>query len=376
MKKPEISVVITMYRENFLLVQAIESVLSQTFRDFEIVLVDNNCTSVTREVAERYVSMFPGKIRIVHEPVQGVCSARNAGISAAAGRYIATLDGDDMMRPTRLARQHVVLKGRQDLSMVFCGCDFLDDVSKRIKRWNVQNVSGVWREMEALLQELFAGSPNRNRGEGFRLPISMTTLFFRKETALEAGLFDPRMNPRDGDDWEFACRMYMKGGFAIVPEALAVYRMDSPQSAEYKKDPDNIRNLYRQGEKFFAILWENNARTRKSRSILKKINAVHLRIAGRHFMSFRKGIPVGRMILLRACLLSPTNPDAWKLWLKSFFPVSLLPRLFWFDRPLSDDSLPEGLDRRYALSVFPCPPRGPEAMVRIPEHGSRSLSTP
>ena len=376
MKKPEISVVITMYRENFLLVQAIESVLSQTFRDFEIVLVDNNCTSVTREVAERYVSRFPGQIRIVHEPVQGVCSARNAGISASAGTYIATLDGDDMMRPTRLARQHGVLKCRQDLSMVFCGCDFLDDVSNRIKRWNVQSVGGVWREMEALLQELFAGSPNRNRGEGFRLPISMTTLFFRKETALEAGLFDPRMNPRDGDDWEFACRMYMKGGFAIVPEALAVYRMDSPQSAEYKKNPDNIRNLYLQGEKFFAILWENYSGTRKSRSILKKINAVHLRIAGRHFMSFRKGIPMGRRILFRACLLSPANPSAWKLWIKSFFPVSLLPRLFWFDRPLSNESLPVGLDRQYALSVFPCPPRGPEAMVRMPEGGSRSFSTP
>lgn len=349
-----------MYREGPLLAQAIESVLAQTFRNFEVVLVDNNCTPATRAVGLCYVARHPDRFRIIHEPVQGVCSARNAGILASAGEYIATLDGDDLMAPARLERQHAAIEGRKDLSMVFCGADFLDHVSASITRKNVQEVSAVWQEIEPLLEGLLKGSLARRPGERFRLPISMTTLFFRKDRAIEAGLFDPRMNPRDGDDWEFACRMFQRGGFLLVPEALAVYRVASPQSAEYKKDPGNLRDLYRQGEKFVAILWERHGGVRGSRALLRKIMAVHLRIAGRHFMAFRQGIPVGRILLFRACLLAPGTLNAWKLWSKSLFPVRMLPRLFWFSGPLSEASLPKDIDCGYARTLFPWPPRWPE----------------
>ena len=99
---PDISVIIPCYSRSWELSESIESALSQTFRNFEIILVDNNARDVTREVIESFVRKFPDKIRMIHEPEQGVCSARNSGILASRGRFIALQDEDDLMKPHRL----------------------------------------------------------------------------------------------------------------------------------------------------------------------------------------------------------------------------------------------------------------------------------
>lgn len=76
---PAVSVVIPCYHGKNLLAEAIESVLLQTHQDFEIVLVDNNADPESKAVMEKFRKAYPNKIRIVFEPDQGVCSARNRG---------------------------------------------------------------------------------------------------------------------------------------------------------------------------------------------------------------------------------------------------------------------------------------------------------
>ena len=80
MNIPELSVVIPVYSRGLELAHSIESVLAQTYQNFEIVLVDNNAKDVARSTAKNFVERFPEKIRLVKESEQGVCSARNTGI--------------------------------------------------------------------------------------------------------------------------------------------------------------------------------------------------------------------------------------------------------------------------------------------------------
>lgn len=125
MDTPVISVVITMYREGELLGETVDSILDQTFQDFEIVLVNNNADPLTLTVANRYCETHPEKIRIVHEPIQGVSAAKNRGIIESHGTYIALHDGDDLSHPERLSIQLKTFLQNPEASFI---CSWFDRV--------------------------------------------------------------------------------------------------------------------------------------------------------------------------------------------------------------------------------------------------------
>lgn len=109
----EISVVIPVYRVEAFLHDCVESVLVQTFREFEIVLVDDGspdrCPAICDDYAARYADPTKGPvIRVVHKKNAGLGMARNTGMDAARGRYITFLDSDDMLHPRTLERLHEV----------------------------------------------------------------------------------------------------------------------------------------------------------------------------------------------------------------------------------------------------------------------------
>ena len=99
---PCISVIIPTYDRYWILKEAIDSVLSQKFSDFEIIVVDDGSTDATNEL----LSTYGDQITTISQQNKGVSSARNAGVSFARGDYIAFLDSDDMWLPEKLACQH------------------------------------------------------------------------------------------------------------------------------------------------------------------------------------------------------------------------------------------------------------------------------
>ena len=117
-KSPSISVVIPCFRAGELLAQAIESVLAQTETDWELILVDNNASEDTKSVISHFVGLYPEKISCVHEPNQGLPSARNRGLKEARGEFIAFLDDDDQMYDQRLSLQKEALE--KDSSSILC----------------------------------------------------------------------------------------------------------------------------------------------------------------------------------------------------------------------------------------------------------------
>ncbi|MCM8782638.1 MAG: glycosyltransferase family 2 protein, partial [Candidatus Omnitrophica bacterium] len=97
----KVNIIIPTYNRSLFLCKAIESILAQTFNDFEIIVVDDGSTDNTRSVLEKYG--YP--IRYLYQQKQGRSEARNTGIKIAKGEYIAFLDDDDIWMPDKLEKQ-------------------------------------------------------------------------------------------------------------------------------------------------------------------------------------------------------------------------------------------------------------------------------
>jgi glycosyltransferase involved in cell wall biosynthesis len=115
MKTPRVSVLIPTYNRADMICEAIDSVLAQSFQDFEIVVIDDGSTDDTRAKLARYGD----RIRYEYGPNEGAASARNRGFRAARGEYVCILDSDDQYYPHKLAMQVEHLDTRPDTVMVY-----------------------------------------------------------------------------------------------------------------------------------------------------------------------------------------------------------------------------------------------------------------
>ena len=95
---PMLSVIVPCYNGEAFLARAVESALAQSFRDLEIILVDDGSTDGSSAMCDRYAALDP-RVRVIHQSNAGLSAARNAGIAAAQGEYIAFLDADDYLMP-------------------------------------------------------------------------------------------------------------------------------------------------------------------------------------------------------------------------------------------------------------------------------------
>ncbi|MDA8059415.1 MAG: glycosyltransferase family 2 protein [Nitrospiraceae bacterium] len=352
---PEISVLITLYQEGDLLRETIDSVLDQTFKNFEIVLVDNNAFPETLSIATSYAERFPDRIRIVKESEQGICSARNTGIRESRGTYIALLDGDDVLKPGRLEKQIAVMKDRPGLSMVTCTHDRISHDSKILLQRDVCGPSdATWKRFEEEFAKLF-----RTRfGEDYLASFSFqppSTYFFKKETAIKAGLFDLRLNPRWGEEVEFETRMFEHGPFYCIMESLVLYRTNSPEAKKFKDNQIPGQERFLQDHKFFTILWEHFAPlSNENIPVLKNIRALWLRDIGHRMLVYRQGKAIGKTLIKRSLKANPEDIETWKFYLKTFFPHSTYPKLFWFET-FNEQPL-EKFDRDFATKFLSWPP--------------------
>lgn len=116
-----VSVIIPCYRQAHYLDEAIRSVLAQTYRHFEIIVVDDGSPDSTSEVAARYAGL-----RFIRQRHLGLPTARNAGLHASAGEYIVFLDADDRLLPDALETGVNALRAAPDCAFVYGFCEFID----------------------------------------------------------------------------------------------------------------------------------------------------------------------------------------------------------------------------------------------------------
>lgn len=120
---PVISVIVPVYKAERYLNECIDSILAQTFSDFELILVDDESPDRSGEICDQYAAKDT-RIRVIHKPNGGVSSARNAGLDTAKGEWIAFVDADDMIAPDML--EQLFNKAEQEnADIVTCDFNFL-----------------------------------------------------------------------------------------------------------------------------------------------------------------------------------------------------------------------------------------------------------
>lgn len=126
---PSVSVIIPTFNRATFVTEAIESVLAQTYRDYEIIVVDDGSTDNTQQV----LAAYKDKIRYIYQENLGLSSARNTGITNAKGKYIALLDSDDLWLPNKLEEQVQILEDNEDTAFVYSNFVFVNETGDFIK---------------------------------------------------------------------------------------------------------------------------------------------------------------------------------------------------------------------------------------------------
>ena len=129
--KTEISVIVPIYRVEKFLPQCIESILNQTFTDFELILVDDGSPDCCGEICDAAAKQ-DARVRVIHQANQGLSAARNAGIETARGAWLSFVDADDFVAPNFLEALHdAAVRAGADCAV--CGICLTDDTGKVIE---------------------------------------------------------------------------------------------------------------------------------------------------------------------------------------------------------------------------------------------------
>jgi glycosyltransferase involved in cell wall biosynthesis len=227
--RPGVSVIIPTFNRANVISETIDSVLAQTYRDIEIIIVDDGSTDDTA----KKLSIYGDRIRIVYQQNAGTSAARNRGIEVSNAKLIAFQDSDDLWKPTKLERQ-VSLLSRLDSSVPCCLCNAI-----------MQNLYGDGRE---LLSFDISGISSQYQ-EGLWLNVtevlaSRSVLFnqtvtVRREALEKVGGFDADL--RTAEDYDLSLRLSLEGPWGFIAEPLTIWRAGATNSLSKMAVQDQIK---------------------------------------------------------------------------------------------------------------------------------------
>ncbi|MGE5658360.1 MAG: glycosyltransferase [Actinomycetota bacterium] len=189
LKGPRVSVIIPTYNCERYIAQAVESVLNQSYQDYEIIVVDDGSTDNTRQVLTPYDRL----IRYVYQENQGAAIARNHGCKLAQGEFLAFLDADDLFLPEKLAAQVACFEADPSLELVQTGWRLVNERGEKIS-----DVS-IWEYAPDLSLEAWV----------LYKMVRPSAMMLRREWWEKVGGFDHRYPPTE--DLDFVLRLSLMG---------------------------------------------------------------------------------------------------------------------------------------------------------------------
>jgi len=206
---PTVSVIIPAYNAAPWIAETIDSVLNQTFQDFEIIVVDDGSTDGTTEIVKKYKS----QVQYLYKKNGGVGSARNAGIRAARGRYIACVDADDLWLPEKLEVQTQLLQKEPSLAWVYSDGLIFENNSNQNLHLFSQSASMISGDvLRPLLLQDFIPCP---------------TPVVRRDIFENVGFFEEDISLQSVADWDMWLRISAKYPVGFIDKPLVKYRRHS-----------------------------------------------------------------------------------------------------------------------------------------------------
>jgi len=201
-----VSVIIPTYNNVDMVVNAIDSVLAQTYKEFEIIVVDDGSTDNTKEVVQSYGD----SVKYVYQENSHISAARNRGFSVSKGKYIAQLDADDLWLPEKLEKQIAMFEKYPKAGMVYCDsyiCDY-----------------GEEHRRDQIFSKLYVPQANGHVFEYFfkTNPMCTSSALISRDIWEQLGGLDTNM--RGGQDTEFFMRISYYSPVYACHQPLMIYR--------------------------------------------------------------------------------------------------------------------------------------------------------
>lgn len=270
---PKVTVIIPTYNRRDYVIKTIDSVLTQTYTDFEVIIIDDGSADGTGEALS---AQYGDRIQYVWQENQGESMARNRGIDMAQSTYIAFLDSDDLWLPEKLAKQVPVLDCQPSAGMVFCQSWIIDASGQRIGE---RPFGSDLKLSDLSFEEMSFGN---------RISGPSTTLIRR--TALDKiDGFDTQIH--FGEDWDLWLRMALHYQFAFIPEPLVLIRRHRGAQCYY---PSSKRNAQRLADHLTLL---EKAFAARSGSV--PINLRHRALAHQYAQAFLAEVAVGNVAKAR-----------------------------------------------------------------------------
>lgn len=200
-----VSVIVPVYNREKLVKEAVSSILAQTYKNLEIILINDGSTDQSLEVLKQFETENPDQIKVIDQKNQGQIAARNNGIRASSGEYIAFLDSDDLWLPEKLELQ-IPLFG-PEVGLVYSSVELIDDHGKS---------KGFDHINPGLQGNIFPELLVKNRMTG-------GTVVVRKDVLDEVGLFDPQF--KAAENWDLWLRICKKYEARAINKPLVKYRV-------------------------------------------------------------------------------------------------------------------------------------------------------
>lgn len=279
---PRVSVIMPAYNGAATIAESIESVLAQTYTDWELIICDDCSTDNTYEIASVYTKRHPNIKLLRNEKNLGPGAARNHCIRHACGEYLAIMDCDDLSDPKRFEKQVVFLDAHPEYALVSVWAVMFDK-------------DGVWRTLRYPL------TPSKNK-------VAFISQFLYGGTLLKRSVVDEVGGYREGRDYavgedhDLFVRIYAAGHVGYnIPEVLLHYRFD--RNCNYKITFKkrimmwkNSRNCVRMlGLPFWYRIrpYKHLFSAFIPRPILKLLRGIHIRIIDRNFVNTEGNVTKG-----------------------------------------------------------------------------------
>jgi glycosyltransferase involved in cell wall biosynthesis len=302
MKNELVSVVIPAYNREALVTQALDSVYQQSYRPLELIVVDDGSTDGTAQAVRAWMEAHTDSdgfvTRLVCQSNRGGNVARNRGIEASAGAFVAFLDSDDLWAGEKLQKQ-MALFDNPEVGGVYCGVQHVDLSLGKTTPSSKRNYPVGWILDQILVRDVTA-------------PTS--TFVLRKEIFKKAGAFDPALQARQ--DWDMWIRLAAAHKVGAVPEALVQYREHvGPRTAS---DPmREIRAFETIRTKYATLLQRQPLRVQKA------ARASYYKRKGRVYYHHKISTVKALHFYALALWNQPADFDAWAAMLGIFLPTGL-----------------------------------------------------
>lgn len=230
---PKITVFMPMFNAEKFIGEAVDSILNQTFKDFELLIIDDGSNDQSREIVEKYQD---SRIRLyVNERNRGLPYTRNRGLELARGKYLAVMDADDISDPYRLAKQWNYMENHPETVVLASGKDLLTEED------NIHDSYGIKEKLYSFL--FYRTSQQIGINLIFENIISNSTTMIRLSFLMQHKIY---YNSQCFvmQDYELWTQIFANGGqFHILREALVKYR--SNQNNITTRTRENVKEKRR-----------------------------------------------------------------------------------------------------------------------------------